>query len=130
MNSNTHRSFPHLAVSCGSSVGHVYTEWETIRQFSSNLDVALGEGHGRHIYIWGPVEGPEKLRRWRKILYAFELVFHTSTTLAKYSMSVPPGLSAKLVQRRAADIYAYGDVACCSITAYSRFLHSDVFLSG
>ncbi|KAL8977121.1 MAG: hypothetical protein Q9205_007013, partial [Flavoplaca limonia] len=46
----------------------------------------LKNGYGRHIYIWGEVEGPLKMRQWRKILYVFELFFHTSTTLAKYSI--------------------------------------------
>ncbi|KAL8958011.1 MAG: hypothetical protein Q9183_005920, partial [Haloplaca sp. 2 TL-2023] len=47
--------------------------------------IALRYGYGRHIYIWGEVEGPQKARRWLRILYVFELFFHTSTTLAKYS---------------------------------------------
>ena len=55
-----------------------------------NLNVELKHGYGRHIYIWGPIEGPLKVRQWRKILYVFELFFHTSTTLAKYSMLVLP----------------------------------------
>ncbi|CAL8579308.1 hypothetical protein XPA_005058 [Xanthoria parietina] len=50
------------------------------------LLIELQHGYGRHIYIWGPVEGPLKLRQWRKVFYAFELFFHTSTTLAKYSI--------------------------------------------
>ncbi|KAL8645707.1 MAG: hypothetical protein Q9226_007179 [Calogaya cf. arnoldii] len=50
------------------------------------LLIQLEHGYGRHIYIWGPVEGPLKMRQWRKIFYVFELFFHTSTTLAKYSI--------------------------------------------
>ncbi|KAL8858723.1 MAG: hypothetical protein Q9178_004811 [Gyalolechia marmorata] len=54
------------------------------------LLIELQHGYGRHIYIWGPIEGPLKVRQWRKILYVFELFFHTSTTLAKYSMLPMP----------------------------------------
>ncbi|KAL8847939.1 MAG: hypothetical protein Q9221_007004 [Calogaya cf. arnoldii] len=50
------------------------------------LLIQLERGYGRHIYIWGPVEGPLKMRQWRKVFYVFELFFHTSTTLAKYSI--------------------------------------------
>ncbi|KAL8890628.1 MAG: hypothetical protein Q9192_005843 [Flavoplaca navasiana] len=52
------------------------------------LLIQLKNGYGRHIYIWGDVEGPLKERQWRKISYVFELLFHTSTTLAKYSIVV------------------------------------------
>ncbi|KAL8677575.1 MAG: hypothetical protein Q9186_006009 [Xanthomendoza sp. 1 TL-2023] len=88
-------SSPPSAVLCGFSVGLVHPR----------------EGHGRHIYIWGPVEGSQKFRRWRIILYAFELDFHTSTTLAKYSMSVPPSLSPKPVDGWLADMLAWHSLA-------------------
>ncbi|KAL8722461.1 MAG: hypothetical protein Q9225_001083 [Loekoesia sp. 1 TL-2023] len=47
---------------------------------------ALEYGFGRHIYIWGNVEGPQKARQWYKILYIFELFYVTGSTVAKYSI--------------------------------------------
>ncbi|KAL9003497.1 MAG: hypothetical protein Q9188_003638 [Gyalolechia gomerana] len=47
---------------------------------------ALDYGYGRHIYIWGEMESRKKARQWLKVQYAFELFFHTGTTLAKYSI--------------------------------------------
>ncbi|KAL8964186.1 MAG: hypothetical protein Q9197_006996, partial [Variospora fuerteventurae] len=41
--------------------------------------------HG-HIYLYGAVEGAQNAREWLKILWTFELAFHTITTLAKYSI--------------------------------------------
>ncbi|KAL9055066.1 MAG: hypothetical protein Q9206_003284 [Seirophora lacunosa] len=55
-----------------------------------NSHLALRYGFGRHIYIFGAVEGAQKARSWLKILWTFELIFHTITTLAKYSVSVVP----------------------------------------
>ncbi|KAI4187695.1 MAG: hypothetical protein L6R41_002641 [Letrouitia leprolyta] len=48
--------------------------------------VALKYGFGRHIYIYGTADGPTNARQFLKILYVFELAFHTTTTLAKYSI--------------------------------------------
>ncbi len=47
--------------------------------------VSLKYGFGRHIYIFGD-EGPARSRDWLRILWIFELAFHTTTTLAKYSI--------------------------------------------
>lgn len=67
-------------------------------------DIALDYGFGRHIYLWGEGEGRKKARQWLKVLYAFELFFHTGTTLAKYSMSVLPYLQAISFSSRVADM--------------------------
>ena len=48
----------------------------------------IPNGFGRHIYIFGPVEGLEKTKSWMKGLFVFELVFHTATTLSKFAMYV------------------------------------------
>ncbi|KAL8755696.1 MAG: hypothetical protein Q9184_004724 [Pyrenodesmia sp. 2 TL-2023] len=47
--------------------------------------VSLKYGFGRHIYIFGD-EAPTRSRDWLRILWIFELAFHTTTTLAKYSI--------------------------------------------
>ncbi|KAI4188042.1 MAG: hypothetical protein L6R41_002419 [Letrouitia leprolyta] len=48
--------------------------------------IQLGNGFGRHIYIYEERDAAAKTRRWLRTLYVFEPMYHTSTTFAKYSI--------------------------------------------
>ncbi|KAL8928994.1 MAG: hypothetical protein Q9208_001437 [Pyrenodesmia sp. 3 TL-2023] len=46
----------------------------------------INYGFGRHIYIYGQEGASKNTRLWLRSMYAFETLYHTSTTLAKYSI--------------------------------------------
>ncbi|KAL8904400.1 MAG: hypothetical protein Q9207_003296 [Kuettlingeria erythrocarpa] len=51
----------------------------------STMFVQIGHGYGRHIYTFGE-DKSKNTRLWLRTLYVFEPLYHTSTTLAKYSI--------------------------------------------
>ncbi len=51
--------------------------------------ISLAEIHnglGRHIYVFGPVDGIERGKMVLKGLFVFEIFFHTATTFSKLSV--------------------------------------------
>ena len=60
------------------------------RIWSNTVIAEIRNGYGRHIYVWPTNIMLEKVRRWLRVFVVFELMFHTATTLSKYSMSVIP----------------------------------------
>ncbi|KAL8955608.1 MAG: hypothetical protein Q9193_006603 [Seirophora villosa] len=48
--------------------------------------IQIHYGFGRHIYIYSPQDASVKKRLWLRTLYVFALMYHTSTSFAKYSI--------------------------------------------
>ena len=79
------RSSRSLAPSSGYAVGQHNSKNSKIQDPKSSAEIP--NGYGRHIYIWHPDDMIiYKKRLWLKGLFIFELFFHTSTTLSKFSM--------------------------------------------
>ena len=55
----------------------------------------IKQGYGRHIWIFGIEDARKKARTWIRNLYIFEPLYHTSTSLAKLSMSVLEDLTPR-----------------------------------
>ena len=55
------------------------------------VSTVMRYGFGRHIYIFD--DGELRARQWFKTFFVFEFLFHTSTSLAKFAVSVTPRLT-------------------------------------